>query len=67
MNDRISVKSRHKRKHDDRTLEIKYNKALVEFEKGKTNKDMAKLFVSKNFRNGPFKMEIRIDHDIRMS
>ena len=32
-----------KRKHDDRTLEIKY-KALVELEKGKTNKDVAKLF-----------------------
>ena len=45
VNDRISVKNRHKRKHDDRTLEIKYNKSLVEFEKGrKTNKDIAKLF-----------------------
>ena len=32
-----------KRKRDDRTLEIKY-KALVELEKGKTNKDVAKLF-----------------------
>ena len=33
-----------KRKHDDRTLEIKY-KALVELEKGnKTNKDVANLF-----------------------
>ena len=32
-----------KRKHDDRTLEIKY-KALIELEKGKTNKDVAKLF-----------------------
>ena len=44
VNDRISVKNRHKRKHDDRTLEIKYNKALVEFVEEKTNKDMAKLF-----------------------
>ena len=32
-----------KRKHDERTLETKY-KALVELEKGKTNKDVAKLF-----------------------
>ena len=32
-----------KRKHDGRTLETKY-KALVELEKGKTNKDVAKLF-----------------------
>ena len=32
-----------KRKHDDRTLAIKYN-ALVELEKGKTNKDVAKRF-----------------------
>ena len=44
MNDRILIEIGRKRENnDDRTLEIKY-KALVELEKEKTNRDVAKVF-----------------------